>query len=176
MKKFFFITCMLCFVCSNMSAQFEQNSDDYNPQIAISMSYCPVNETYDGISMDVTLNKLHLQYQNIDGEKNKNITKNKVWRAGVGYNERFWFGERLYLEGVVGVQYSHASVKAYGEKESEGNLGLWVSPKVGLLLFKVDSEGMMIGLQAGYRWDVNEFKFKKGYTVDYFTIGFVIAG
>jgi len=84
----------------------------------------------------------------------------------------------LYVEGVIGVQYSHQSVKAAdGEKESEGNLGLWASPKIGVLLINTSkSEPLWIGLQAGYRWDVNEFKFKKDYTNDYFTIGIVIAG
>lgn len=178
MKKNFLIICLLCFVCSKVSAQFEQNSEDYKPQISISMSYCPVNEAYDGISMDVTIKHLHLQYQGLDGEKNKYITKNKVWRAGIGYNQRYWFAKRLYVEGVIGIQYSHQSVKAAdGEKESDGSLGLWTSPKVGILLFNLSkSDPMWIGLQAGYRWDVNEFKLKKDYTNNYFTVGFVIAG
>ena len=63
MKKFALVICILCLVCGKMFAQYEQ---DYKPTtLSLSMSYCPVNEAYDGIAMDVTLKKLHLQYQQI---------------------------------------------------------------------------------------------------------------
>ena len=178
MKKLFLFMCLLCFVCNKSFAQFEEKSEVYYPNLTLSMSYCPVNEEADGIAMDFTFGNLDLQYQYITGETNKSITKNKGWRAGIGYNYRHWLTNRLYVEGIAGVQYSHATIEVYGEKESDGNLGLWASPKVGVLLFNIGgkTEPMWIGLQAGYRWDVNEFKFKKGYTADYFTIGFVIAG
>lgn len=173
MKKFILSICVLCFVCCSVSAQSEEKQG-----VSISMSYCPINEEYDGVAMDVTIKNFHFQYQGFNGETNKTITKNKGWRAGIGYNYRHWLTNRLYVEGVAGVQYSRATVEVYKEKESEGNLGLWVSPKVGVLLFNIGgkTEPIWFGLQAGYRWDVNEFKFEKGYTADYFTIGFVIAG
>ena len=60
----------------------------------------------------------------------------------------------------------------YGEdKESDGNLGLFVTPKIGLRLFTWDEIDW--GIQAGYRWDFQEFKFSKAYTADYFTIGII---
>ena len=55
--------------------------------------------------------------------------------------------------------------KTTDDKASDSNLGLFITPRLGIKLFNNCT------LVAGYRWDIDEFKFKKEYTVDYFTLG-----
>ena len=83
-----------------------------------------------------------------------------------------YYDNSVYIEGSAGVQYTHAKMQLKGEDaKSDGNFGLFVTPKVGVKLFTWDET--IWGVQAGYRWDFAEFKFSKEYTADYFTIGIV---
>lgn len=69
------------------------------------------------------------------------------------------------------MQYLHATAKIKGgdEEEKNGEFGLFLTPRLGVKLFNIG--GDYLSLVGGYRWDFNEFKFKKEYTRDYFTIG-----
>ncbi len=107
--------------------------------------------------------------------------------ANIGYNLRYWLGESFYIEARAGVQYLHTSFESllgettttvgYGNNEktytglevwdevSDGNFGLFVTPRVGLVL------GKSISLTAGYEWNFLDFKFDKEHQSDYFTVG-----
>lgn len=125
------------------------------------------------------------------GDKPEGITENEGWNIGLGYGYRYWLGKSLFVEGQVGAAYYHGTIKYryvsdtqghYGvsgryyttntyatEKETSSEFGAFLTPRVGLKLFKFKDQ--KIGLVAGYRWDFVKFKFDKEHTADYFTIG-----
>lgn len=94
-----------------------------------------------------------------------------IYTIGVGGQYRYWFNKTLFIEGRAGIHYRHGTVKwkVEDEKESKGKFGMFITPRIGLKLFKVG--GDYLALVAGYRWDFNEFKFNKENTADYFTVG-----
>ncbi len=114
--------------------------------------------------------------------------------VNIGYNLRYWLGKSFYVEARGGVQYLHYSyeflaseeyvenVIGYGDNKkvytttvqkwdetSDGNFGLFVTPRLGLVL------GKSIALTAGYEWNFLDFKFDKEHRSDYFTVGLSIV-
>lgn len=110
---------------------------------------------------------IDLEYRSADND----YFDSSSWSVGLGGQYRYWFCKWLYIEGRLGVQYLHTSVKVKStdDKASDGSLGLFITPRLGVKLFKNYT------LVAGYRWDIDEFKFKKDYTADYFSIGLNIV-
>lgn len=93
------------------------------------------------------------------------------YTIGVGGQYRYWFNKTLFIEGRAGIHYRYGTFefKLEDEKTSDGKFGMFITPRIGLRLFKVG--GNDLSLVAGYRWDFNEFKFNKENTADYFTVG-----
>lgn len=203
MKRIIVAVCALCLALSGAKAQkvLKDNingetapatttgngsGDDYGDVMngGISFGYQALDGGY-GMEFNMVFNHLMLTGSLISGETNNYVTKNDGWRAGLGYNYRYWLGKSVFIEGAVGIEYSHASVevKTYTgtsktgraqyetAKASDGNWGLFLYPRIGTRLFKIAD--VDYGLYAGYRWDFNEFKFSKEYTADYFTVGII---
>ena len=122
----------------------------------------------------------------ISGDENDYLRSNTGWGINLGYNWRHWLGKSFYIEARAGIQYLHQSYEYVAgtktttkvilgkthtftskvwKKESDGKLGLFLTPRIGLAL------GESFAITAGYEWDFAEFKFDKGHTNDYFTIG-----
>lgn len=151
------------------------NSDDKNEKSRSGMdfSYHAVENGF-GLGFSMIFDYVVLNFSSISGDTDKYITKNDAWRAGLGGNYRYWIANFIYAEGQAGIEYSHASLEykidsKNKKKESDGNIGLFVTPRIGLKLFKLWDIDW--GVTAGYRWDFNKFKFDKEHTDDYFTIG-----
>lgn len=161
--------CALCLTLNCVKAQdWSADGEEYF-QNSLTFEYQAVDNAF-GIGATFVANHLNINFSLIDGDKNAYIEENSAWRIGAGYNHRFWLNSFLFLEGAVGAQYTHSKVKYDGGgKDSEGNIGMFVTPKVGLKLFHWSDIDW--GIQAGYRWDFHKFKFTKEYTADYFTIG-----
>lgn len=142
-----------------------------------SFDYLGIEDAF-GLSYNLIFNHLLLNFRMVSGDTNSVVTSNEAWSAGVGYNYRYWLAKSLYLEGQAGVEYAHATLEYKDSnrktvKDSNGDFGLFLSPRIGLNLFKLwDCDW---GVVAGYRWDFNKFKFSKEYTSDYFTIGLSIV-
>ena len=142
-----------------------------------SFDYLGIEDAF-GLSYNLIFNHLLLNFRMVSGDTNSVVTSNEAWSAGVGYNYRYWLAKSLYIEGQAGVEYAHATLEYKDSnrktvKDSNGDFGLFLSPRIGLNLFKLwDCDW---GVVAGYRWDFNKFKFSKEYTSDYFTIGLSIV-
>ena len=146
-------------------------SSEEQPLGGFDLSYQALDGGF-GMGLTWVFNSLVLNFSWLAGDTDKYIEKNEGWRAGVGFNYRHWLSDFLYIEGQAGLEYSHVTVKIKGgDSESDGNLGLFVTPRVGIPLLTIGDAKW--GIVAGYRWDFNKFKFKKEYTDDYFTIGIV---
>lgn len=169
MKKLIMAICALCLTLSSVKAQ---NSTQEEPLLGgISIEYQAIENAF-AAGFNIVYNHVAFCLSMVEGDTNSYVTKNSGWRAGLGYNQRYWLNKFLYVEGTAGVEYSHSKVEYKDEDgESGGNIGLFVTPKIGVKLFNWDDTDW--GIQAGYRWDFNEFKFSKAYTADYFTIGIV---
>jgi len=150
------------------------NSDkEEQGRSGLDFSYHAVKNGF-GLGFSMIFDYVVVNFSGIIGDTDKYITKNDAWRVGLGGNYRYWIANFLYAEGQAGVEYSHASLeykidKNNKEKESDGNVGLFVTPRIGLKLLKL--WGINWGITVGYRWDFNKFKFDKEYTDDYLTIG-----
>lgn len=185
MKKFLFFACAL-FITATVDAQ-KVISDDVNRTATTQISTAhghddEVNYLNSGAGIDyqsiengygIGLN-FAFKYLLVDlsfGSADNDYIDVSSWSAGIGGQYRYWFNKWLYIEGRAGVQYLHATakVKEGDEKESNGDFGLFLTPRLGVKLFKLGSD--YLSLVGGYRWDFNKFKFKKEYTSDYFTIG-----
>ncbi len=185
MKKFLFFACAL-FITATVDAQ-KVISDDVNRTATTQISTAhghddEVNYLNSGAGIDyqsiengygIGLN-FAFKYLLVDlsfGSADNDYIDVSSWSAGIGGQYRYWFNKWLYIEGRAGVQYLHATakVKEGDEKESNGDFGLFLTPLLGVKLFKLGSD--YLSLVGGYRWDFNKFKFKKEYTSDYFTIG-----
>ena len=142
-----------------------------------SFDYLGIEDAF-GLSYNLIFNHLLLNLRMVSGDTNSTVTSNESWSVGVGYNYRYWLAKSLYIEGQAGVEYAHATLKYKDDnkkivKDSNGDFGLFLSPRIGLNLFKLwDCDW---GVVAGYRWDFNKFKFSKEYTSDYFTIGLSVV-
>lgn len=125
----------------------------------------------DGFGLGLNMAFKHLLIDLTYASQGDNNYDLSAYTIGIGGQYRYWFNKSLYIEGRAGVQFRHASVelKDYDEKASSDKFGLFITPRIGLKLFKIG--GNDLSLVAGYRWDFNEFKFKKDYISDYFTIG-----
>lgn len=151
----------------------KSDGNNEHGQSGFDLSYLAVENGF-GLGFSMIFNYVVVNFSGIIGDTDKYITKNNAWRAGIGGNYRYWFVNFLYAEGQAGVEYSHASIeykidKNNKEKDSDGNVGLFVTPRIGLKLFKLWDIDW--GITAGYRWDFNKFKFDKDHTDKYFTIG-----
>lgn len=125
------------------------------------------------MGMSYVIGNIVINGSYLSGDTDKYITKNEGWRIGIGGNYRYWLTDFLYAEGQAGIEYSHVSIEVKQgtktESNSDGNVGMFLTPRIGLPLFKL--WGGKLGVVAGYRWDFNKFKFSKDYTDKYFTIG-----
>ena len=185
MKKILFFACAL-FVAATADAQ-KVITDDVNRTTTTQTSTAhghdeEVNHMNSGTGVDymaieegfgIGLN-FAFDYLLIDlsfGSADNDYIDVSTWSAGLGGQYRYWFNKWLYIEGRAGVQYLHATAKIKGGDEEEKNVefGLFLTPRLGVKLFNIG--GDYLSLVGGYRWDFNEFKFKKDYTRDYFTIG-----
>lgn len=132
------------------------------------IDYMGVDDGY-GIGINYALNYFLLDFNYVSQEND--YLESSCYTIGLGGQYRYWFNKILFIEGRAGLYYRYGTVelKLEEEKESDGNLGMFITPRVGLRLFKVANSDL--ALVAGYRWDFNEFKFNKENTVDYFTVG-----
>ena len=169
MKRLLMAICALCLTLNCVKAQ---NSNQEEPLLGgLSIEYQAIENAF-AAGFNIVYNHFGLLLSMVEGETNSYVTKNSGWRVGAGYNYRYWLNKSVYVEGTAGVEYSHSKVEyKEGEGEKGGNFGLFATPKVGIKLFKWDDTDW--GIQAGYRWDFNKFKFSKEYTADYFTVGIV---
>lgn len=141
-----------------------------------------------GVGLDYVFSYINVNAAYIFGKTDDNVTDNAGWQIGIGGNYRYNISKVFYVEGRAGIGYYHWSTKykyQSGEKEVGPSWGnhhttvatydyekntaneaeLYVSPRVGVHLFK------NLSIVAGYRWDFVKFKFDKEHTNDYFTIG-----
>lgn len=171
MKRLVMAICALCLTLNCVKAQ-NSTSDQEEPLLGgVSVEYQAIENSF-AAGFNIVYNHFALCLSMMEGDTNSYVTKNSGWRAGLGYNYRYWLNKSIYVEGTAGVQYSHSKIEYQDEEgESGGNLGLFATPKVGVKLFTWGDYTW--GIQAGYRWDFNKFKFSKAYTADYFTIGIV---
>ena len=142
-----------------------------------SLEYLGIEDGF-GLSYNLIIDHFLLSGRLISGETNSVVKSNEAWSVGVGYNYRYWLAKYLYVEGQAGVEYTHATLEYKDSnkktvKDSNGDFGLFLTPRIGLKLFKLwDTDW---GVVAGYRWDFNKFKFSKENTSDYFTIGLSVV-
>ena len=103
------------------------------------------------------------------GETNEYVKENSTWGLNLGGHYRYWFGKYLFAEAEGGLVYGHAKVKSEYVEASNGNIGLYLTPRIGLKLCKL--WGTDLAVVAGYRWHFSEFKFSKENIGDFFTVG-----
>ena len=164
-----FIICVLCFAFNSVNAQSWNDNEEMPFSGGLTFEYQAVEDAF-GFGATLVADNFTLNGGWVESDYDKYV-KSSAWRIGAGYNYRIWLNSSLFIDGAVGVQYTHAKVEYGEDKERDGNLGLFVTPKIGLRLFTWDEIDW--GIQAGYRWDFQEFKFSKAYTADYFTIGII---
>ena len=151
--------------------QSVSDSDDEREVGSFDLSYQAISGGF-GMGITWVFNYLVINASFLSGDTDKYIEKNEGWRAGIGANYRHWLADFIYIEGQAGVEYSHSTIKMKGgDKNSDGDVGLFVTPRVGIPFLNIANTKW--GIVAGYRWDFNKFKFKKENTDDYFTIGIV---
>lgn len=149
-----------------------------------------------GINMDLGIGYFSISGGYVFGETNDNVTDNNSWHIAVGANYRYWLHKRIFIEGKIGIGYSHSTFKmkyttgyktdyimngkySYNKptyetsEESSGDVFGYITPRIGFNVGKIwDTQWAIV---AGYRWDALKFKFDKDNTRDYFTIG-ITAG
>lgn len=179
----------------NQTSKVSPNDKDDIEQknSSVEFDYLAVEKGY-GLGVNFVFNHILLTYATTSGNENNEYLKNvSGWYIGLGYNYRYYFSKSFFIEGRAGVAYYHGSYEyktttssnktrnaplQYGkdktsstkwEKESNGEVGMFISPRIGLKLFKI--WGNDLNIVAGYRWDFQKFKFKKENTADYFTAG-----
>ena len=171
MKRLVMAICALCLTFNCVKAQSENSNEETALENSLTLEYQAIENAF-GMGFNLVAKHFALNFSWIEGETNSYVEKNSGWKLGAGYNQRYWLNKSIYVEGTAGIQYAHGKVKTTGgEEESNGNLGLFATPKIGIKLFTLNDQ--VWGVQAGYRWDFSEFKFSKEYTADYFTIGIV---
>lgn len=139
----------------------------------IGFDYMAINSG--GFGFNLIVDNFLINFKTIMGDTDSYVTKNESWGIGLGGNRRYWLTKFFFVEGQAGVEYVHTSLeykvdKNKTTKDSNGDLGLFVTPRIGIKLGKF--LGSQIGIVAGYRCDFAKFKFNKEYTSDYFTVGF----
>lgn len=131
-----------------------------------------------GYALNWAFKYLFIDWSMRFGEKNDVVTANDGWSLGAGGHYRHWIGNWFFVEGYLGIEYLHSTIayknytsatKYETKKIKDGNIAMMLYPKIGINLYK----GLSIA--AGYRWDFNEFKFKKAYISDFFTLSLVVA-
>ncbi len=151
-------------------------------------SYVGMEDAW-GIKMNFLIKGFLAGYKFIFGKTDNYLTTNDVWTIDLGYNYRHWLSKSFYIEGRAGLQYIHTNLEyktttragyytkysnmyqkksSSSEKISEGNVGLFLAPRIGLAL------GNSFAISAGYEWNFLEFNFDKAHTLDYFTVGISI--
>lgn len=170
---------------------FSTDSDKKYEQNGLGIEYFGVDGGY-GINFNAKVfDYLSFGVYFGDGETNEMVTENSSWGLNIGANYRYWLGRVLFIEAEGGLVYGHAKVSIrsktgesghytpsgvwipeykYSENtSSDGNMGFYITPRIGLRICKVGNGGLV--LVAGYRWHFSEFKFSKEYTADFFTVG-----
>ena len=100
------------------------------------------------------------------GKTNNVVTDNSNWNILGGFHYTYFLTKALYVDARAGVGYGHSSIRFKGgAKESNGDVFLHISPRIGYNFF---SNG---GLVVGYGWNFTKFKFSKEYKSDYFFVG-----
>lgn len=167
---------------SNQAIQIDEKEYRYS---GTDFSYVGVENAW-GMKMNFIIRGFLAGYKFIFGKTNDYITTNDVWTIDLGYNYRHWLSKSFYIEGRAGLQYIHTNLEyetatragfytkysnmyqkksSSSEKISEGNIGLFLAPRIGLAL------GESFAISAGYEWNFLEFNFDKAHTLDYFTVG-----
>lgn len=136
----------------------------------IGFDYMAIENTSGGFGINLIFDGFLLNFKTVKGDTDSYVTKNKSWGVGIGGNRRCWLSKYFFVEGQFGVEYVHSSLKYKVDKnkttkDSNGDLGLFVTPRIGIKL------GKGLGIVAGYRCDFAKFKFNKENTSDYFTVG-----
>lgn len=156
----------------------------------IEFEYLAIEKGF-GLGVNLVFKNILVSFVSTSGDSNNNVKNISGWNLGAGYNYRHYFTNFLYIEGRAGVGYYHGSYEyrvessktrytpsQHGknnttstkwEKESNGEFGVFISPRIGIKLFKL--WGSDLSAVAGYRWDFQKFKFNKENTADNFTIG-----
>lgn len=145
-----------------------------------------------GYGMSIRLKHVMVGYDFLFGETNSTVTENNAWNISAGGNYRHWLGKRFFMEGTAGLGYFHNTLeykvasgtetyyifgkpysrtKYTSEKNKNGEIGLFINPRIGIKLFNFTKAGLSCALTVSYRWNFLKFKFKKEYTQDYFTVG-----
>lgn len=170
------------------------NSEVEQKNSSVEFDYLAVEDGF-GIGMNLVINRFFVALAMSYGTKDSDSFRDQSsWHIGLGYNYRHYFAKSFFIEGRAGVGYYHGSYEykvsasnltransvpsQHGKnntssttwkKESNGEFGMFISPRIGIRLFEL--WGNDLNLVAGYRWDFNKFKFSKEYTNDYFTVG-----
>ncbi|CDD51588.1 unknown [Bacteroides sp. CAG:875] len=161
-----------------------------NKQSSLNFDYQFLDGGY-GLGIGLAWKHLLLNYSLKSGETQSPVTENSGWDVGIGAHYRFWYKNLLFLDADLGVRYAHWKFKyttkeqtgghttpsgVYipeydydNQSESNGNFGLFISPKIGVNLYKG------VSIAAGYRWDFSKFKFDKDHIGDYFTLGLIFV-
>lgn len=117
------------------------------------------------------------EFDYMAGETNKYVKESTSWNIGLGANYRHWLAKWLYVEGSAALAYYHSKVEydfdGENRKEKGNEVGLYVTPRVGLRLIKTKNTN--ISVVGGYRWDFIKFKFDKDHMRDNFTVGISIT-
>lgn len=161
----------------NVSFSNSVGKNDYKKSGGTIDFYIP--EKGFGMAMNLAFKYFFLEWSMRYGETDDVVTTNDGWSLGAGGHYRHWIGDWVFVEGFLGIEYLHSKIayknytsasKYKTEEIKDGNIAMMLHPKIGVHLYKGFS------IAAGYRWDFNEFKFKKGYVSDFFTLslGFVM--
>lgn len=177
----------MAFACAGAQVLVNEKGDEVKSQVTTSEDYKEQNSMtveYQGIDggwgIGVELfnfsigdgNRVLMGLGYQFGETNDYITDNYQYIATLGYDYRYYFNEKFFIDGQAGLFYKSSTVKAEDEDMSDDCFGFYIAPKIGLNLCKL--WGKNLGIQAGYRWDFNKFKTSKEYKNDYFTIGLIL--
>lgn len=180
----------MVFACVNAQVLVDQSgnevksqvttSEDYKEQNSVTVEYLGVDGGWGiGLESNYNISDGHRWFWGMDymsGETNSYVTDNNRYDIRLGYDHRYYFNEKFFIDGQAGLFWANGTYKTkYNNKTedmSDDFFGFFIAPKIGLNLGKV--WGMNLGIQAGYRWDFGEFKTSKEYTNDYFTIGLIL--
>ena len=132
-----------------------------------------------GMGFNLIYNHVMVGFSWLWGDTNDTVTKNDGWRVSLGYNYRYWLGKAVFIEGTAGFEYCHVSTeyktqstsgtrnsiplaqqlsgsnrpKTEIRKDSNGDFGLFLYPRVGVKLGKVSGTdwGYICRLPLGFQ-------------------------
>lgn len=150
-----------------------------------------------GMGLNFRIKYVMVGYGYTSGKTDTYITENNGWNISAGGDYQHWLGKWFYVEGAAGLGYFHGKTKTREESGEEryysqgsyhtrptyetkthknGEVGLFINPRIGIKLFNSKKGNGSWALTASYRWNFLKFKFKKGYINDYFTVGLAFNG